>query len=88
MNCPQCQQPIGADQFKLGEWIDDIVAHGVPTGCHRIVSIECDFCGLFEVKQDQDEHIIKLRGPIVADKAARKVERRIPSARFTRRIPA
>lgn len=88
LNCPDCQQPVGADQFALGPWKDELDDKGWPLRCIRNLVIECDFCGLFRVQEDQDHRVIMVRGPTIRGRDALRIKQLIALANRTRRIPA
>lgn len=88
MNCPQCQQPVGSDQYSFGDWRPGYGPHGGIIGSSRLLAIQCDHCGLFKCEQDYlSGRICKTGGPYHNTKDVRHLERRIPGCRFTRRIP-
>lgn len=62
MNCPQCEQMIAPDSFRIGRWKDDIDAGtGEIVGCHRTIILCCACCGYFECAEDAKGFI---RSPI------------------------
>lgn len=53
MNCPQCEQTIAPDSFRIGPWADDMdLLTGEITGCHRALILRCDQCGMFQADED------------------------------------
>ncbi len=76
MNCPECKQKIGNDQFHYGEPRmddDDGVLRMV-----RTLFLECDFCGVFEIEERlsprQFESIYRPRNA----KDMRRIRRKLP----------
>ncbi len=78
MNCPQCHEPIGAANYKLGEWSPIENERGVTIGVEREIKLHCGHCGTFTATQDQDNHITKISGPIAGRAALSKAESDIP----------
>ncbi len=80
-NCPQCQQPVGPDQFAIGDWLPIEDARGVVTSMIREINLHCDFCGKFVAVQDHSHRIIDTRA--VTDPAEiERVAQLIPSCRY------
>ena len=88
MNCPQCNQPIGDDQYGCGPWRDFAHDFGRLRGQHRVVAIICSHCGVFEMTEQALFEYRGLRGPFTNDKDLRRLEPLIPALRRDRRVPA
>lgn len=53
MNCPQCEQMIAPDSYRIGPWKDDVDVQTLAiVGCHRTIILRCTCCGYFQCDQD------------------------------------
>lgn len=49
MNCPQCKERVGRDQYRFSEWrMEDRDGELFVV---RDLFVECDFCGVFEIAE-------------------------------------
>lgn len=62
MNCPQCEQKVGQDQYHIdGAWNAVRDANGMAIALQRSIHVACSHCGTFELIQDQSNAIILTR---------------------------
>lgn len=79
MNCPQCEQPVAADHFHIGEWTDEFDTRGRVSGCYRRITIHCEHCGYFTAEQDGRQFIRRVThhaSPTEINRVARKLPTR------------
>jgi hypothetical protein len=49
MNCPECKQSVGNDQYSYSDWkMED---RDGELSIVRDLFVECDFCGVFNIKE-------------------------------------
>ena len=88
MNCPQCHEPVGDDEFGSGAWVlSQRKNDPLPAG-HRSIAVRCAHCGVFEVREARRTVIESVHGPITNGKDLRRLERLIPACKRDRRLPA
>lgn len=86
MNCPQCQQPVGHDQYHMGgAWIAVHDASGLAVAMERDIHVHCDHCGLYELKQDHTNAITSTKR-VNDPRDIKRIERLIPACRMDRRV--
>lgn len=81
MNCPQCKQMVGNDQYSYGEFDQEIDAHGVVVRVWRWLFVSCDFCGVFRVAIDGADRILRIFGPFRGSVRIDAVRSAIPELR-------
>ena len=88
MNCPQCQQPVGDDQYGYGPWRGFTHSFGRLRGQRRLLVTICSHCGVFTMTEEAWFDHRSLRGPITNEKDLRRLEKFVPACRLDRRVPA
>ncbi len=90
MNCPDCHEPVGDDQYGRG-FPQSLSGSPTPRATVRsqcTLAISCSHCGVFEIIERTTVSVVTLRGPITNDRNLRRLEKLIPACRQTRRQPA
>ncbi len=87
MNCPQCKEPVGDDEFGYGPWVRRITGE-LDTLDVRTLAIRCDHCGVFEIRERMERKLTSVSMPVKDVKALRRLEKLIPACQKDRRLPA
>jgi len=87
MNCPQCNEPVGDDEFGPGKWALSRPGKDVITESRGIYAVRCGHCGVFEIHAVRRHYIKSVHGPFTNCKDLRRLERLIPACRNERRLP-
>ena len=92
MNCPQCNEMIGQDQWHAGPWEPETDEFNRVVGCTRVLVICCECCGLFRVVEDDARRIRSRVGPYTNPADVARLSRLVPALRhdrlIRRRVPA
>lgn len=67
MNCPQCEEMVGPNQYSRGKWQNEFDDAGLFVRCWRWLFVRCRHCGMFRVVCEPDGHggdkPVKIFGP-------------------------
>jgi len=81
MNCPQCEQNVGNDEYSFGPWQETFGPQGEPEGCERTLFVRCGCCGLFTARQHERGSISDIRQITNRGLLAAMTRKHIPAAR-------
>lgn len=82
MNCPSCEQLVGADQYYWSPLRPVVGPTGAVEGAERDLMIACDHCGVSECVMDETRYLRQRRGPFdPGSDAGRRILARMPRYR-------
>lgn len=83
MNCPRCSEMVANDEWAATAWFDVLGAAGDVIGSQRVLTVECQHCGIFEAVED-DERRIRSIVEYHNDRDVARLRRRLAAGRRRR----